>query len=147
MLTDTKPLPCGSRTHSLSTPFSLSLMHLHLLHSFPITGTPEVAATIHNLDTAPGNAHVYMPALLLVEGCIVHHIKSSVFSHYPLFLRAFSLPLGDRPVELPSTRSRPISRAGLILADPFLLFITHTHTHTHTHSWTTLFTLAAPIFD
>jgi hypothetical protein len=53
-----------------------------------------------------------------------------------LFPCVFSLPLGDRPMELLSTRSWPISRESLILSRP--LFITY--------SWMT-FTLAAPILD
>jgi len=32
--------------------FNLPFVYLHLFHSFPITGTPEFAATVQNLDTA-----------------------------------------------------------------------------------------------
>ena len=37
------------------------------IHSFLITGTPEVTDTIQNLDQLTGTAHVYKTALLLVE--------------------------------------------------------------------------------
>ncbi len=46
-----KPPPRGSRTLSFSSHFNLSFMCLHL-YSFTITGTPEVAFTIQNVDIA-----------------------------------------------------------------------------------------------
>jgi hypothetical protein len=50
MLTDTKPPPRGSRTPSFLSKFSPSFVHLHLLHSIPVTGTPELASAIQNID-------------------------------------------------------------------------------------------------
>jgi hypothetical protein len=45
-VTDTKTLPRGSRTLLHLSHFITSFMHLHLLYSITITGTPEVAVTI-----------------------------------------------------------------------------------------------------
>jgi hypothetical protein len=112
-------------------------MDLHLLYSFPIAGTPEVAITILELaDKA---------ALLLVENSRRAWTESnqeiSPFLSFLLLTKRAFLLLGDRPVEPLSTRSQPISRVWLISVD------THTHTHSLSLSlsrpflscsWTTL---------
>jgi hypothetical protein len=42
-------------------------MHLHLLYSITLAGTPEVTVTIQHRTSRQGSVHVYKIALLLVE--------------------------------------------------------------------------------
>jgi hypothetical protein len=65
--TDTKTVPRGSRTLLHLSHFSTSFMHLHLLYSITITGTPETAVTIQHRTSRQGSTHVYKIALLLFE--------------------------------------------------------------------------------
>ena len=70
----------------LYPPFSRSFMLTYFSIHLPITGTPEVAATIQTLDTAERQRDVYKNALLLVEGAssyqIIIGLESQVF--FPL---------------------------------------------------------------
>jgi hypothetical protein len=133
------PLPGSNRTLSFLCLFSLPFVYLHLFLFIPHHRNPRVrrycTKTRHSRKAARMYTRIRQPAC---SSRRASRPSRRIISLPPstLFPCVFSLPLGDRPVELLSTRSWPISRESLILSRP--LFIPY--------SWTT-FTLAAPIPD
>ena len=78
-----------SRTLSFSSPFSPSFMYLNLPYSFLITGTPKVAAAIHDLDKRA-------PSCLLRKTSIP--IQKFLFLLLSFLLTCVLFPfLGDHP--------------------------------------------------
>jgi hypothetical protein len=96
-----KPPPHGNRTLALLPRSSSPFMCLHLPYSFPVTDTPEVAATIHNLDTADRQrACISLSFHSLRRGSITVLQLSGSLSHLLFhFTHLRALASRGRPVE------------------------------------------------
>jgi hypothetical protein len=126
-------MTCASQSRSF--PFSLPLFSYILSltplvsrpwtksnhsYSFPITGTPEVAATIHNLDVADRQraCAVYDPALLLVK----EGIESNLEVFFPFLHLFYSLTYSLlRRIAVHAISADGPSRACPISVKPFSL--------------------------
>jgi hypothetical protein len=117
--------------------FSFPFMHLHLLYSVTIAGTPEVAVTIQTSTSRRGSPHVYKTVLLRVEddnppvNTSLSLVQSSsflsLFSSISTHQCALSVSVIIQWNCCPHDRCRSLA---LVLSQS-----THTHTHTHTPSF------------
>jgi hypothetical protein len=107
LLLSSRALRLGQRSTNTSRHHAAavrSLLHLGLViplcayispYPFPITGTPEVPATIQNLDQPTGTAHVYKTAFYSLRRASSSIKKGLSFSS-PLLLNSVLSFVGDR---------------------------------------------------